>query len=132
MQDYTGPDFTTWTPQNLANFARDAYVRMQTLHEELEQARLTLLRYAPQATAEAQQDASSVKEDDMEMVAEVHTEAEFLAAVSAMAKATYEEARKHPFALRYNSTVFQFKEGVHDSRVGTLRTRIAQIKRGKA
>jgi hypothetical protein len=39
---YDGPDFNTWTPQNLANFAKDAYLMLQAQQDALEQARLDL------------------------------------------------------------------------------------------
>jgi hypothetical protein len=39
------PNFHTWSYQNLANFATDAYLRMQEQQAEIEQLKLIILEY---------------------------------------------------------------------------------------
>lgn len=36
------PDFSTWSDKNLADFATDAYIRMQEMAYDLEQERLNV------------------------------------------------------------------------------------------
>lgn len=50
----------------------------------------------------------------------VNTKAEFIAAVRAVARPTYEEARKHPVTIQYKTTRFTFGEGIHTLRAEQL------------
>jgi hypothetical protein len=56
----------------------------------------------------------------MELEYEVTSRSQFVAAVKAACRPTYEEARKSPVVIRNGSATFTFKEGISDQRSTTL------------
>lgn len=57
---------------------------------------------------------------DAKIDAVCFSKAAFVAAVNALSHPTYEEAKKNPAVIRYHSTVFTFKEGIHEERAKQL------------
>ena len=56
----------------------------------------------------------------MELIAEVTSKQAFVAAIRAAAHPTYEQARANPVQLKWNTTTYTFKEGIHEARAEEL------------
>lgn len=65
----------------------------------------------------------------MELIAEVTSKQAFVAAIRAAAHQTYEQARANPVQLKWNTTLFTFKEGIHETRAEELVRNINMNKR---
>lgn len=63
----------------------------------------------------------------IEEVAVVTSTKALIAAIRAAAHPTYEEARKDPVTIRFNTTTYTFKEGIHEVRAEDL---VRNINRG--
>lgn len=59
-------------------------------------------------------------ETEVEPDAVCFSKTAFVAAVNALSHPTYEEAKKNPVVIQYHSTVFTFKEGIHEERAKQL------------
>ena len=58
----------------------------------------------------------------------VTSKAQMVAAIRAAAHPTFEAARKDPVTIRWGTTTFTFKEGIHETRAKEL---VYNILRGK-
>ena len=59
-------------------------------------------------------------ETEVEPDAVCYSKAAFVAAVNALSRPTFEEAKKNPVVIQYHTTRMTFKEGIHETRAKEL------------
>ena len=64
----------------------------------------------------------------IEMVAEVTSKAALIAAIKGAAHPTYAEAKQNPVQIKFHTTTYTFKEGIHQLRAEEMATNIRKNK----
>lgn len=61
----------------------------------------------------------------------VSTWAQLAAALLAAACSTYDEARRNPFVVKFNTCTYTFKNGLHEARANSMAREIRRTHRGR-